>query len=208
MLRFSKFGGFFMARITDPQKIESVRRAVMEIVAEKGFRKISISAIAKKAEVSVGYLYRYYESKEALLDELFDNALLDIGTEMIDIIMDNNNTTIKDIIWSEVSAVFNLAKLDPTRAKLLATLVLDSDIDSILRKGDKKLKNDILETFMSIGRKTGELADEIEKEDVFLIISSVPFRYIMLKLKEANVENFFNQNSIDRIARICYSALL
>lgn len=197
-----------MARITDPQKIESVRRAVMEIVAEKGFRKISISAIAKKAEVSVGYLYRYYESKEALLDELFDNALLDIGTEMIDIIMDNNNTTIKDIIWSEVSAVFNLAKLDPTRAKLLATLVLDSDIDSILRKGDKKLKNDILETFMSIGRKTGELADEIEKEDVFLIISSVPFRYIMLKLKENNVENFFNQKSIDRIARICYSALL
>ena len=50
-------------------------QAANEIFAKKGFKKATIAAIAKKANVSEGIIYDYFESKEGMLFSLLDRQL-------------------------------------------------------------------------------------------------------------------------------------
>jgi AcrR family transcriptional regulator len=46
-------------------------RAALELFAERGFHGTSVPAITERAGVGAGTIYRYFESKEALVNELF-----------------------------------------------------------------------------------------------------------------------------------------
>jgi len=47
-----------------------IRQAALELFASNGYMQTSISDIAKKAQISKGLLYNYFESKEELLTEI------------------------------------------------------------------------------------------------------------------------------------------
>lgn len=53
---------------------ESIQRAAVRVFARRGFAATSIRDIANEAQLSVGSVYRHYESKEALHDALLDQA--------------------------------------------------------------------------------------------------------------------------------------
>ncbi len=55
-----------------PEKRARVFEAAISEFAAKGYNATSINIIAEKAHVSVGGLYRYFESKEALLMTVLD----------------------------------------------------------------------------------------------------------------------------------------
>ncbi|MBU4403910.1 MAG: TetR/AcrR family transcriptional regulator, partial [Actinobacteria bacterium] len=48
-----------------------VMQAALELIAEQGFHGAPMAAIAKKAGVASGTIYCYFESKDALITELF-----------------------------------------------------------------------------------------------------------------------------------------
>lgn len=194
-----------MARITDPQKIEDVRKAAMEIIVEYGYRGMSIAAIAKRASVSVGYLYRYYRSKEDLIEDLMNTTLAEIKNDFLRIIMVSK--TINEVIFNVTAVLFQLAKEDPVRTQLLATLILDSDIEKIMSIDSKKLKDQAIERIIDLGRKTGEINENFNEDDVLLILLTIPFRYVILKLKEDNPESFFQDEHVINISKICCNAL-
>ncbi|PIE97452.1 MAG: hypothetical protein CR961_01950 [Polaribacter sp.] len=56
-----------------------------------------MAKVAKKAEVSGGYLYRHYESKESLINELYIEKFKELSENLIDKI--TNNTNLKDVIF-------------------------------------------------------------------------------------------------------------
>lgn len=56
------------------EKKALIMDAAIEVFAEKTFQGASVSMIAKKAGISKGLLYNYFESKEALLKEIIKNA--------------------------------------------------------------------------------------------------------------------------------------
>lgn len=56
-------------QLTD--KIEAIYLSTMELIHENGFHGAPISCIAKSANVSVGTVYHYFESKEDLIVKLF-----------------------------------------------------------------------------------------------------------------------------------------
>lgn len=45
--------------------------AAMELIAERGFHDAPMSEIAEKAQVAAGTIYRYFENKDVLINELF-----------------------------------------------------------------------------------------------------------------------------------------
>lgn len=47
----------------------------MDLFAEQGFGSTSVKAIAERAGVSQGLMYRYFESKDALLRAIFEEGL-------------------------------------------------------------------------------------------------------------------------------------
>jgi AcrR family transcriptional regulator len=54
-----------------PDKREDIVRAALELIAENGFHGAPMSMIADKAGVGAGTIYRYFENKEVLINELY-----------------------------------------------------------------------------------------------------------------------------------------
>lgn len=53
-----------------PDKRHDIMKAALELIAERGFYGAPMAMIAEKAGVSAGTIYRYFENKEALINDL------------------------------------------------------------------------------------------------------------------------------------------
>jgi len=54
-----------------PDKRSEIIQATLDLIVEHGFHGASMAMIADKAEVGAGTIYHYFESKEALINELY-----------------------------------------------------------------------------------------------------------------------------------------
>lgn len=52
-------------------KRADIMQAALELIAERGFHDAPMSEIAEKAQVAAGTIYRYFENKDVLINELF-----------------------------------------------------------------------------------------------------------------------------------------
>ena len=57
------------------ETVESILEATAHILIQEGYDRASTNKVAKKAGVSVGSLYQYFPSKEALVAALIDHHL-------------------------------------------------------------------------------------------------------------------------------------
>lgn len=63
------------------QKKELIMGVALELFAENGYHSTSISQIAKKAGISKGLTYNYFESKKDILDEIIKKGFLSIYSD-------------------------------------------------------------------------------------------------------------------------------
>lgn len=61
-----------------------IMQAALELIAEQGFHDAPMSEIAKKAGVAAGTIYRYFENKEVLINELFQEIEDKISKAILD----------------------------------------------------------------------------------------------------------------------------
>lgn len=54
-----------------PGKREEIVRAALELIAEHGFHDAPMSMVANRAGVAAGTIYRYFENKDVLINELY-----------------------------------------------------------------------------------------------------------------------------------------
>ena len=52
---------------------KQILRAAIEVFAERGFHRTRVSDIAKKAGVAYGLIYHYFDSKDAVLNSVFED---------------------------------------------------------------------------------------------------------------------------------------
>jgi len=57
-----------MPRHTPPGRVQAIARAACDVFIEKGYRRTLMTDVAARLELSHAILYRYVESKEALLE--------------------------------------------------------------------------------------------------------------------------------------------
>lgn len=60
-----------------------ILQAALQLFGEQGFHSTSISHIAKTAGISKGLMYNYFESKEALIEGIFDMLIKDYENQFI-----------------------------------------------------------------------------------------------------------------------------
>ena len=53
------------------EKRDEIVRAALELIAEHGFHAAPMAAIAERAGVGAGTIYRYFENKDVLINELY-----------------------------------------------------------------------------------------------------------------------------------------
>ena len=57
----------------DPQKIDRIHQATLALVSEIGLASLTMSKIGKAAKVGMGTIYTYFESKEEIINSLYQS---------------------------------------------------------------------------------------------------------------------------------------
>lgn len=103
------------------EKRKVILDSALELFAENGFHATSISMIAKKAAISKGLIYNYFESKNDILEEIIDKGFHEIH-DLIDPDKDGILTENEFIYFLEKS--FEMVKNNQRHWKLYFSLML------------------------------------------------------------------------------------
>ena len=69
----------------DPvDKRRAILDAALELFAERGFHGTAVPLVAERAGVGAGTLYRYFESKEALVNALYRDLKLHLASSLLE----------------------------------------------------------------------------------------------------------------------------
>jgi len=93
------------------EKKEVIMRTALSLFAKKGFYSTTIADIAKEMGMSVGNMYNYFASKEALAKELLLYTSKKFGSEIKKI--NEQNITSKEKIEKIIELYFNMAVNEP-----------------------------------------------------------------------------------------------
>ncbi|MEF2966250.1 TetR/AcrR family transcriptional regulator [Paenibacillus sp. M1] len=159
-----------------------LRQALLDLMSEKSFHSISIKEIVEKAEYNRGTFYSHYDSKEALLEEIY-SVLLD---ELIQSFR---------APYEEVE-VFRIDELPAKSVMIFEHFHRNADVYTTLFKSDvltqlkikifAALKQIAMEELEYTGREA-EAADELNRE--FTVIF---FMHALLGLIFHWIESGFN----------------
>ena len=64
-------------------KREAILEAALELFSERGFHGTAVPLIAEKAGIGAGTVYRYFESKEAIVNALYQHHKRDLADRMV-----------------------------------------------------------------------------------------------------------------------------
>jgi AcrR family transcriptional regulator len=93
-----------MATASKPtNKREAVMHAALELFVERGFYGTAVPEIADKAEVGAGTIYRYFPSKDALVNELYREEKMRFGASVIDNTPTGNARELFRTMWTRMA---------------------------------------------------------------------------------------------------------
>ncbi|MDR3601962.1 MAG: TetR/AcrR family transcriptional regulator [Desulfosporosinus sp.] len=193
-----------MSRIAEPEKMENIKRATMEALIEHGYGGMAIESISKKAGVSPGYLYRYYKSKEELVQVLVDSTMDEIIDSFISDV--DSSSSLYEAGYKTIHKLFMKANQEPLLAKFSAAVVMDIKIPSKDKADNFKSVLELAERCIQLGIKTGEINARITALEVLVVSFTIPFRYLSVSLAMNNYKQF-TLEEVKRVAKMCINAL-
>lgn len=92
-------------RRRDDEKEKSIKEAVIKLILEEGFHGTSISKIAKVAGVSPATVYIYFENKEVMLQDIYN----EYAEEIFDYLLDSINREMQgqQLIETLITSYYN-----------------------------------------------------------------------------------------------------
>jgi len=80
-----------------PEPIDcKILTAALDLFVKKGYYNVSIHEIQKKSDVSIGSIYRHFNSKEGVAQALYKHILNEVN-ELIDGVIENTQTPVKQL---------------------------------------------------------------------------------------------------------------
>ncbi|MEA3316928.1 MAG: TetR/AcrR family transcriptional regulator [Bacteroidota bacterium] len=192
-----------MPRIVDETKMQRIKDATIELVVEKNYGGASISAIAKKAGVAEGYLYRYYSSKHDLILDLLYSRI-NFLIERLESLLDTC-TDIKTIIKQLYERIFEIAEENPIHIKFIHVLM--HNYNFIISDKQRTKIYELTTRVIKLGVKKNEINPNITEEEIFLITISYPLEFINMKLKNFFGDDKWTNSDVERLTNFCINAL-
>ncbi|MET1416780.1 TetR/AcrR family transcriptional regulator [Roseibium sp. HPY-6] len=163
-------------------KLGDIRRATIAEVVERGSSAASVNAIAKRAGLAVGTVYRYYESKEQLLRTVQMTIKTELHEQVMNAAKSENGAKAKvramwfsileyahenpdSFLFSEV--LMNSALLtDKERGRIEAMLLEGTQViergitEGIIQSGDlRAIRTIIIAPALHLGRATARVGE-------------------------------------------------
>jgi len=100
--------------------VDALVEATARILVKEGFDKASTNRIAEKAGVSVGSLYQYYPSKEALVAAVIDRHNQEVMRVVRGALADVTSLPIEQAVRRIVAVAIEAHRVDPRLHRVLA----------------------------------------------------------------------------------------
>ena len=176
-----------MARLIDDMKIERIKDATLEMVVANGYGGASISKIAKNAGVAEGYLYRFYSSKNELVNDLLFTNVDELANK-IERLLDELHS-VWEIFEHLIRSLINLSQQQPDRIKFLFVLMHDYNFNLIESQRERIFE--LCKRIKEIGLEKNQLRKDVTEEEIYLMGVAYPIQFINLRLK-----SFFNNTQL------------
>lgn len=194
-----------MARITDPEKLNRIKDSTMELLVRNGYSGITIAAIAFEARVSVGYLYRHFKGKNALISYLvlenFDYLL-----KTVNLLLDQSED-ITTVVRYYMGALFEMANTFPNRARFIGVLFRDPHFRKEAQGKNILDIPEIAERIRLKGQLTHEIDSQVSNSEVMLFLLNIPIDFMSQRLGNSGTSAPFTEEEINRLAGMCMRAL-
>ena len=166
--------------------------AALELFAIDGYHNTSISKIAKRAEISKGLLYNYFESKEELLKDVVIMSLED-GLELLHEMKANMATMKpKELLQFSLEMFFNMLVENKTMWRLTFSLAMQITNMPSITEVIRKIFQDALDQFEMILQLNGDKDYKVEAKVLAAQLDGVAMHYLIFE-KTYNLEEVKNK---------------
>ncbi len=184
--------------INREQRFEQILHAAYVCFTKKGFHSTSMSDIAREAGVSVGHLYNFFESRDAIV-EVFAQRELDRIREK-DQFYKESRLSQEEICRQSVYELA-LTKLDKTAARLTFEILSESVVNPRIRRAVKMYDAAWHEILLPVYQKSGKLSDSEAKTRLEADLSLVDGLYFRVIGNETLDKESLARKVADRIWR-------
>ena len=161
---------------------EKTRKAILEnalkLFSIKGYHGTSINAIANSAGISKGLAYNYFESKQKLVEALFEQ-MLDIGQDFEKILDSSLNPY--EILEALIEFSFQYIEENEEYWRLYISFVIQPDIIEQGKKFSNALNTKILNKFEKILKQVGLKNPAIEARILGALFDGIGVDYFIDK---------------------------
>tara|TARA_B110000037_G_C17024321_1_gene466700 strand:+ start:392 stop:994 length:603 start_codon:yes stop_codon:yes gene_type:complete len=150
-------------RSVDPTLLTERRRQILEAALicfrEKGFHGASMSSICKKAKMSPGHLYHYFESKNALISAIVQSDV-SFHEEKLASLVENGNTL--ETMLSRINEIWQLDKdLDAALySEIMAEASRNPEAAAVIRQHEIRLRERFAKV-IAYGQEQGHIDPKI-----------------------------------------------
>jgi AcrR family transcriptional regulator len=167
--------------------------AAFELFANEGYTQTSISAVAKKAGISKGLIYHYFDSKEAILEAIFDQ-LVQVGDQILDF---PEGFTAADKIKQTLERTFQFIEEETGVGKLMISLALQPDAFNTLKAKVDEVNKTQTVLYIEIFRELGYDQPKVEAyrlgalmDGLLLAYAAMDEDYPYLEIKQKILEEY------------------
>ena len=153
---------------------ENIEKIALELFATNGYHATSISQIAKKAGISKGLLYNYYENKEQLLNAV----VMKVFDEIMRIIQMSENLSAEKQIEQIIVQTINHLKENITFWLLYHFLIHQSDVLTKLASVWEKMRNGYMEYFTKLFEEIGSKNPAMEAMMLGTMFDGIGINYV------------------------------
>jgi AcrR family transcriptional regulator len=152
------------AALRNRARRDQILSAAMKCFVENGFHGSSMAELAKRAGMSVGHIYHYYESKDAIIEAIVDRdieeapGMLDAfsgADDLMAAMMDRLDETVERHLDRDRAAL---------RLEMLAEAARNPRIAEKLHSADATARNRLIQALSArlTNLSPGEVADRVE----------------------------------------------
>jgi AcrR family transcriptional regulator len=174
----------------DQMRSESVVKilsSALKLFSSKGFYNTSIRDIAKDAKISVGLLYNYYESKEALALDVMKSAFRAIDS----IISDKEDCKPEENIANSIKNFIQLVDQELDKIRLLAQMGVHKEKFVLLNKATVEKYQTSVNRFQKNLSRMGVKNSKSEARFIVAALDGIVFEFLLM-------DNPFDLNEFKR----------
>ena len=192
------------------ERMEQNRQAILqsarELIAQGGIKDAQIQAIAERAGVSSGLVYRYFDNKSQVLIEVLSEAIQH-EVKILNHIAESDELTSKQKLDKAVTTFVKRAMNSPQLAYSLMFEPVDAELEHE-RFRSKQLIKQSMKEILAAGKINGEFGFEDLNTAALCVVGAMTF--VVIEPLNPSRGVMFDQNHKDyfvkQIAEFCIKA--